>query len=273
MSLDDKQRELISFEYKREALFSATSKSDPSLDVIIKPSDGKILGVLGDDHYIIPHIEAVDRVEAALAKMNIQAEVTDFKLLNNGARLFVHYRPEGFSKDVTSGKDEVDTIYPELILRNGYDDKTVFGLEWGLYRSVCTNGARVILQGERMTKRISMGDTDIDVLMSRVETFGEKTIHQVWARIQQMFLNSNPELPIKTRAWFAEMATSKLLEAFDLELAKEEKLTADRQRKLNEWQVYNVVTNMITHQVGSYLRRRHMDMAAARHFGMSARIA
>ena len=268
--LNDKQRELISFKFNREGLFSSGSKADAGLDAIIKPSDGKILGVLDNNQYIIPHIEFIDRVETALKKMNIGAEVTEFKLLNNGARMFAHYRPEGFGKDVSTGKDEVDTIYPELIVRNGYDAKTTPGIEWGLFRTVCTNGARVVIQGERMTKRVSMGDTDIDVIMSRVQTFGEKTVHQVWARIQDMFLNSNPQLPIKTRAWFAEMASNKLLEAFDIALEQKQKAQAGHD--LNEWQVYNVVTAMITHQVGSYMRRRNMDMLAARHFRMSGEL-
>jgi len=274
--LDDKQRELISFPFHRlplkarELNLAAEYDIDPELDVIWKPSDGKILGVLEQNQYMISHLEAVDRVETALQKMNIQAEVTDFKLLNNGARLFVHYRPEGFVKNIADNRDPDDNIYPELILRNGYDEKTVFGIEWGLWRQVCTNGARVHIQGERMTKRISMGDTDIDVLMSRVQTFGEKTIHQVWARIQAMILNADPELPISTRAWFAEVATHKLLETFDVELAQ--KKTEKASQDLNEWQIYNIVTAVITHAIGSYQRRRHMDMITARRFKIAGNL-
>src|SRR5215204_5897139 len=61
------QRQLLNFESVREELLTSSGiKAD--YDLIWKPSDNKVLGMLPKDQYVISHTEAVQRLEEVLKR-------------------------------------------------------------------------------------------------------------------------------------------------------------------------------------------------------------
>lgn len=258
------QRELISFPFTREGLRSVDAQADPGLDVIIKPTDGKILGTISRTQWIMPHTVAVQKIEKAFEGAKIEAEVSSFNLLRNGARMYIHYRIPSHNFDVqpyakgAHSDIEPDILYPEVILKNGYDGDTPFGLEWGIYRQICSNGARVLAFGERQTRKILMGDIDVDVIITQMSDFLDKILADLAARITEMIFFVNPAIFTETREWLEPQLSGKLLETFDEMIATEQ--------TVNEWRAFNLVTALITHHVRSYNRRRSMELATARHF-------
>ena len=274
--LSESQKELLRFPFQRLPLRASVGSElgsewvDPELDVIWKPSDNKILGVLPKDQFIIPHVDAHDRVEAAIRKMSIDdVFVSKHQVLRNGARVFTHYRLPTFKMDIDNpqydgGDDKtVDTLIPEVILRNGYDDVINFGLEWGLYRVICENGARVMVMGHHGTPKSLMGDIDVDVIVNGVEQFLESLTKDFFGRIQEMVLNTAAELPVQTQAWLSHHLTDRLLSTYDFKVKEaQERL----QQNISEWTLFNIITNVITHEVNSYSRRRSLEQVAARKF-------
>ncbi len=264
--LTEEQKGLISFPFTRAPLITEHTEAFPvgvpsGLDAVVNNLDSKVLGVIPAGNFIVPHLEAVERVERALTEANVETDPAKLELLRNGARMFVHYRLKGFTKEVLTKDD----IIPELILRNGYDDKTPFGIEWGLFRVLCANGMRIQIAGQRAA-RTTMGEIDVKMIMSTIEQFTGTAFLALVTRIQEMAAKVSSNMLPETRDWFVERVTNNLVQEYDSQVADIEGLG----QGINQWQLFNVVTNVITYKVNSYTRRRHLEMQAAKHFNFHA---
>src|SRR5215204_1089903 len=204
------QRQLLNFESVREELLTSSGiKAD--YDLIWKPSDNKVLGMLPKDQYVISHTEAVQRLEEVLKREGLDTgtSIAKFQLLRNGARMFIHYRlPDEFKMEIDVGGNP-DKLFPEIVLRNGYDPNTPFGLEWGIYREVCSNGARMLVLGQQATRKVTMGDVDIDVMVKGVQSFIGEMLGRLTARIQAMAVTTSPNLAESTRKWLGQLMNQK----------------------------------------------------------------
>jgi hypothetical protein len=264
--LSESQRELISFPTIREKLKGQSSSLDPELDLIYKPTDHKILGVLPEKQFIVSHVDAVNRVESVLTDLKLEAAtVTDFKLLKNGSKLFAHYRlpMDGYSVD--SGEED-DTLFPEIILRNGYDGKTVFGLEYGFWRQVCSNGARVLVMGQKSSRKTQVGDVDVEVIMNGVKQFVEQIVGSIYGKVMEMTNKSAENLPTELRVWLAGHVSDKLLGKYDERIEQEDLAT------LTQWKLFNIMTWLTTHQVHAYNRQRDLNFLVAKKFNFDFKL-
>jgi hypothetical protein len=274
--ITENQRRLIDFPYTRETLLTETSQSLVGLDAIRSTSDEKVLGTFKSDQYICPHINAIDRVESAFGEMNITPEVTDFQLLKNGAELYVHYRlPPALSinlGDNIPGVPGSDVLFPEIIVRNGYNGKTMFGLEYGLFRLVCSNGARALVMGNRSTNKRYLGDIDVSVIVAGITEFCETLLVHLRNRLTIMVGNTAPELGTEVREFVVEHYSNKLINFFDqqTEYAEQEAIEAGKDG-ISEWQYYNICTFITAHMMESYARRRLSEIQIARQFHITVR--
>lgn len=261
--LTDNQKELLDFPILRERLVSP-SCSDSGLDIIVKPSDHKVLGIVPENQYILPHAAAYEKVKFSLEEANINAKVSTFQLLRNGARFFTHFRIGDAIIDV--GKDgKEDLLYPEIILRNAYDGDFTFGLEWGIWRQICTNGARALILGDKVTRKMLMGDTDVAVMVSQVKDFVKIGLPKLGDRIKEMQepitdASAARDIVEEVQHFIEPHFSNKLQERFG------GVLNESMNEPVNEWNLFNAVTNVATHDVRSYGRRRQIELAAARRF-------
>lgn len=272
--LTEKQKEILGFEYNSVPLTGQLKGDivDPELVAIYKPSDKKILGVMPSGQYLISHLEAHNRVETAIAKAGLEAKVTRHQVLRNGARVFTHYQLPTYKMDFENPQfdnadpKEPDTLIPEIIARNGYDGLLTFGLEWGLFRTVCSNGARVTVIGQRNTPKNLMGDVDVDVLVGQISEFVGLIQKDIYARIQEMIQNKSENLPAATRAWLSNLVSERMLGLYDVQV---QQLTAQH-KIMSEWTLFNILTNVITHNVTSYNRQRALEQTVAKRFQFGA---
>lgn len=266
--LEQSQRELCKFEYTRDALVGKESGANPLLDVIYKGTDNKVLGVLPTSQFIIPHDEAIERVETAIKELGIEPKIGDFKLLKNGSKLFVHYQLLRDAEKVwvdDEGKDDI--LIPEFILRNGYDGKTSFGIDYGFYRQICSNGARALVFGQRSSRRAQLGDVDVEVIMSGVKQFIAKVPEFLWTKCMKMTaLNVDLNLPVSLRAQLLGHMSNKLLEEYDVMVGNEQEKKGGN---ITEWALFNILTYLTTHRVHSYNRRRDLNQIVAKKFGFN----
>lgn len=270
------QRELINFNYSREPLLTEISNSLVGMDAIRNVSDQKVLGVFKSSQYICSHTQAVDKVESAFEEMNITPEVTDFNLLKNGANLYVHYRlPEALGIDLGEnipGVPGSDVLIPEIILRNSYDGKTTFGLEYGLFRLVCSNGMRTLVLGNKSTAKQFIGDVDVAVIVAGLREFCETMLVNLKVRITAMVANTAPELHEKVREFVVSHWSNKLISVWDsqIEYAQQEAAEAEKPG-ISEWAYFNSCTFIASHMMHSYARRRYTEMQLAKQFGLTVR--
>jgi hypothetical protein len=270
------QRDLINFEYTREPLLTQITNSLSGFDAVRNTSDEKILGVFKSDQYICSHTQAIDKVENAFSEMGITPEVTDFNLMKNGANLYVHYRmPPALSIDLGDGLPGVpgsDVLVPEVIVRNGYDGRTMFGLEFGLFRLVCSNGARALVVGNRSTNKRYLGDVDVSVIVAGIREFCETLLIHLKNRITMMVANTAPELQAEVREFVVDSWSNKLISVWDqqIEYAEQEAAEAGKDG-VSEWQMYNACSFIISHMMNSYARRRLSEIQLAKQFRMTVR--
>lgn len=266
--LEQAQRELCKFKYTRDPLRGEESGANPLLDVIYKETDDKVLGVLPTSQFIISHDEAIEKVETAIKELGIEPKIGDFKLLKNGSKLFVHYQLLRDAEKVwvdDEGRDDV--LIPEFILRNGYDGKTSFGVDYGFYRQICSNGARALVFGQKSSRKAQMGDVDVEVIMTGLRQFIGKVPEFLWAKCMKMTaLNVDINLPVQLRAQLLGHMSNKLLEEYDVKVGLEKEKKGG---EITEWALFNILTYLTTHRVGSYSRRRELQQIVAKKFGFN----
>jgi hypothetical protein len=267
------QRDLVNFEFSREPLITQMSGAPSGFDAIRNVSDGHILGVFKSNQYVCNHLMAVDKVESAFNEMGLNPEVTEFELMKNGAQLYVHYRlPDSLAIDLGDnipGVSGSDVLIPEVILRNGYEGRTIFGLEFGLFRLVCSNGARTLVLGDRASARQYIGDVDISVIVAGVREFCEVLLLNLKNRITEMVMNTAPTLQSEVREWVCSNFSNKLISVWDQQMEYAEEDAGEK--GLSEWCLYNGCTFIVNHMMNSYSRRRGMEIQLAKQFGLSVR--
>jgi len=274
--LNATQRDLVDFRFTRESLITQTSGALSGYDSIRNDSDSKILGVFKSSQHVCTHVQAVNKVEAAFGEMNLQPEITDFQLLKNGANLYIHYRlPEALSIDLGEGLPGVpgsDVLVPEIILRNGYDGRTTFGLEYGLFRLVCSNGMRTLVVGNRATAKQFMGDVDIAVIVAGIKEFCEVLLINLHNRLTAMVANMSPTLQSEVREWIISHWSNRLIGVWDSQMEYAEKEASEAGKDgVSEFQIYNACTFIITHMMNSYARRRLSEIQIAKQFNLIVR--
>lgn len=274
--LNSIQQDLINFEYTREPLLTEISRSLSGYDAIRSVTDDKVLGVFKSNQYVCSHVHAVAQLENAFTEMGIVPEVTNFNLLNNGANLYVHYRlPEAMSIDLGEGIPGVpgsDLLQPEIILRNGLDGKTTFGLEFGLFRLVCSNGMRTMVMGKKASSKAYLGDIDISVIISSVREFCEVLLINLKTRLTAMVANKAPELHERVRDFVISHWSNRLISSWDLEIENiQNQATEAGNQFISEWLYYQSCTYVVTHMMNSYARKRFAELQLAKEFGVVIR--
>lgn len=277
--ITESQRKLIDFAIEREPLITKTTGKESELDLIWNQRDGKTCGVVKNNSYIIPHLQAVQQLEDVLSSKGItECDAHKFHLTKNGAHLFIHYKlPEDYTIDLGNDlttdtpKNIRDTLVPEMILRNSYDTKFNLGIEWGLYRPVCTNGARILVIGNKVLRKLE-GKIDQEVLMTGIKTFIDQVLQTIVARIKLMVTARGATLGFNLTDWVNKHFSTKTAVIFNTELksACEEHNVKDWQ-DLSQWQLFNIATYVTTHYVRAYSRQRDLEYVVSRRFALQAR--
>lgn len=105
---------------------------DTALDALYDHGAQRVLSVLPRTRRLPLHQEASDQMTAAFAALQQPVEVTQSHYLQNGALLFRHYQLTELELDC-SDRHAAVLLRPEVILRNSYDGRTFFGLEFGCH--------------------------------------------------------------------------------------------------------------------------------------------
>ena len=218
---------------------------------VMNVETGKLLGMRSDKYRFVPHEVGLNFVEEMVIKH--AAVLGDYDvnvaLHNEGQRMKATFRFVDAKYEVR--KD--DTVNPTVEYWNSYDGSWAEKLTFGAYRLVCKNG---LLVGEKFatTRAIHVGERPEDFLLD----------------IDKAVLNFEKQADL-WKAWSDTVAKKKDIEGVLVAFpdATQEKIIAaiealgKPESAVTIWELYNVLTQISTHETKSLQSRVNMEKTIA----------
>ncbi len=256
------------FEIVREELHRGRGE-DTNYDVIYRADSGEQMGVVTRQYQLITHKEAVDFVLETLDAKKIAVGESKINLIGKGKRMDCEIHLPGMRFAVRQG-DEFD---PKIVLRNGYDGWTSFGITTGVYRLVCLNGATVFVKDSDARLKHFYKSVDFkalkEPLISSVQAIAS-TMMKGYEKLQRCEGGSHLQIILKEPT-IATKYKDKMLEDLSdyIQVKKDEKgkiLDVIALKFFSAYVLWNILTAIITHQIKSIQTRRDMSAIVARLF-------
>lgn len=213
----------------------------------------KVFDVVSPRYQLVEHAQAVDAVEAALAKY-FGAKASDLRFnirtLRNGAAIRGEVKLP--IAPIRLGKDDVNEL--TLNLGNSYDRSSPFRCELGAFRLICSNGMKVgqffgsISARHVGGERAELGDGN-DSILDQLDNIVKRAplVKEVWQKWQ--------DTPLELEEAQELMGNWELPRMYADPIFETSRWTKPR----TKWQFYNDLTHMSTHLTRSMQRRLDFD--------------
>lgn len=105
------------------------------------PQGPKIVNFCSDDYTVVPNKEIYDPLIEALEKIYKKIEVS--YSCHKDAIFNISFNFLGKAEKLA----DKDVLTPRMTIRNSYNGKVKYSIQWGIYRLVCSNGLSVPVDG------------------------------------------------------------------------------------------------------------------------------
>ncbi len=212
---------------------------------VVNPVNDYIFGIMSNRYSIFQHKDIFPIAHNILGD---NFKIRKQYLTRNGARFYVEY----VSDEVLS-IDGVDNFSPMIIAMNSYDGSLGLSFDYGYYRIVCDNGARI---GEKI---LQICVKHIGEINSRITENFIATIEISKKRLLDIFSYLYANIITKDEAIF--IAEKIFPKKYAREVVEQ---MSDVKDKLSMWELYNMMTYVTTHIVKSYETRRLLELKIAK---------
>jgi len=238
----------------------------PETKTLFDPTNGRIFSPhVTNDYRLIRHEDVVDIATAAAFSFPEYGNPTiDVAMPREGARLKVTFTFTGVSVDIDRG----DKLHPTLHAYNSYDTGWALRTAFGAFRVVCTNGMMIgkIMQKYRKEHHqgIDMDDVKQEIVTGMKALSEQQELWKAWTTVRVKsqettdllkslgLLNANGEV-IQSLAEMKEITGNgegvSVIDFVELKKTREE---------LNLWRLYNLLTQYLTHEVKSDIKRERI---------------
>jgi len=219
---------------------------------MVNPDSDHMYSIVSDRYKTVHYKDSLEMVEDALQSNSEYGKYerhVDF--MNDGGRMLAKYRLTDHAIPVGSNDD---LINPEVIVRRSYDTTWGFVLLFGAFRFVCSNGLVVGQKIVDYKHKHTLG-LDQNVLLESLKGGMDRFMKEVerWNTwLDKVTTPDDYERVMKTMD-FGERHN----EALEREVEVSSNITLNdvRTKTLNYWNFFNVLSQYITHQVPSPLRK------------------
>lgn len=221
---------------------------------LVNPDTGKLFAIVSKHYRLIRHEQAIEQIEAAIAKnpdLGRYEVVTEF--YNDAGRMRRRYVFPNISVEIEPG----DSVNPELHLLNSYDLSWPFVVLLGAFRLVCSNGQVVGKKFLYLNKR-HIYDLERIGLQEEVSTALERFTLQTdqWKEWTEQQLSPTAYDEVMKRMKFGKGA---LEEIENRMLQDAEGCDDDGYPIMTFWAFFNVLTWFITHNSVSLNHRVDLE--------------
>lgn len=253
------------FGVKREQLFRADG-TDTQYDALSREGDGHQLSVVSRGYQLVTHAEAMDFLFDQLG--GFKHETIGVDLTNEGKRM--RYELAFPEYNFTIPGDESSGV-PTVKAWNSLDKSRSFMVEFGTLRLVCSNGMTVGHNILQISQTHYMGQIDFEEIGPRIGEAIESVIEDYIGTTERLMqedakkymsglLRSFPVL-------FLNMAALDLEEFFDFTYKTvggiEKPIDWRVKRELDAYQLWQVLTAIVTHRVVGVAKRQKLDHLVA----------
>ncbi len=261
-----------------------------NLRALVNGNNGDELGIVTDKYNVFTHRQASETVKEFLEKVSLPHVTTKLSTANSGSRFFEQIAFPSLAFDPAKGfvnstaLDNFgltrDTYQPMITIKNSYD-KTL-GLSWsyGLFRIVCSNGMAVKVAEEKLSYKHNQ-ILDVEAVQEHLVANLNKSSELMFTKYVE--LNQKQGTPIladfmasSINDRFKKMVLDKLGEKVQLvtEIEDTDKgqlwTIKEIATDVSAYALYNVLTEVNTHQIGNAGERATNDETIAQLVGMVA---
>jgi len=220
---------------------------------IINPDTNDLFSIVSPKYKIVKHIDILSKVEDAIVKhIEYGAPKRTIATFENGARMQAKY----IFPDVSVNIKGADNIHPSIEIRNGYDGMWGFGVMFGAFRLVCSNGL-VIGQKELNFRKKHFNPAQQflsqDMLSDSMEAFSEKTeIWKTWAENvmeQAQIAKAMEDMDLR----------EKEVDGINNVIETSTGITLLANQVVTKWIFFNILSQYITHHVSSINRQVELE--------------
>jgi hypothetical protein len=232
---------------------------------IVDYDTDNLFSIASDEYKLVRHEEIVKQVhDACLAVPEYGIPELGISLPYSGAKMKLTVNFPEMMREVNVG----DEVIPTIVFRSSYDLQWKVRGDGGVFRKICSNGAMIPVKGKQfnyINRHISTLDLDsaINAMKETLIAFSEQNeIWKKWAETQigqEVYdeiwdaLPFSPNEKEKIEA-LPEAGTQILLPA-----------TLERE-ELTLWGFHNVVSQYVTHNIESEMRKADVEPHVAKTF-------
>jgi hypothetical protein len=234
----------VDFEVSMERLHLANGTQTPAFATVRK-DNGKVLGVVGERYTPLQNSVLFSQVETLFKNSGHRYENHGFKVIDGGRQVKANFR----FPDITlfAGSQECALT---IAVQNSFDGSLKVAFDVGFFRFICSNGVKIpLFKGSTvslMKKHTASLNLDFaqHALTESVNQIGEaRNIFTEWTRTPLTQGEGHKVLNgLVTHKAMTQRLAEGVREIWDKPTYRED---ADR----NVWNLYNSVTEHLTHQV------------------------
>jgi len=221
---------------------------------IINPETGHLFSIVSPKYRIVQHTEILEKIEETIAAHieygSFQRKILTF---DNGAKLQAKYTFPDVSVSIDNSSD---LIHPSIEVRNGYDGIWNFGVLFGAFRLVCSNGLVIgqkVLNFHKKHFNPAQFFLKQDMLSDSMEQFSEQAnIWKTWSNKVMEQAQIEHELE-------AMELREKEIEGIKTLVETSTGISLIAQQAITQWIFYNILTQYITHNVTSINRQIELE--------------
>ena len=215
---------------------------------VVNTQTGQAYSFTGKNYNLIKHEQAIEHVLSAIPK-SWGKQKNSAWLSPDGGRLSVRIQFPKASEGIQAG----DLVCPSIYLVNSYDKSWPFMVTFGAFRFVCSNGMVVGKKfGEYHRKHVGEFSQENlrEMLDNSIEMFQDEVGRwRIW--------NEKPAMPEHYENWVEALQLGKrAVETIENIVETKSGLRLDNMkiRTLSLWELFNIFTQFITHNVSENQR-------------------
>ncbi len=233
--------------------------------VIVDQATETVFGICSDLYQVIHYEDIVKMVENTVAKLPEFGKISVTpKIIGDGGKMAIKAKFEDVHYEIKKG----DVVNPQIMIRTSYDLMWKLSGTFGAFRLICSNGMTVGKVFSKFAKRHIMSLDPILLTESIQKGMGAYS-EQVglWKQWAETKLNA--------------IVYDSLWEALPFSPTEKEKIEklpeASTNLKLEDkkyreqatlWDMHSVITQFVTHEIKSEVRRADVEPLVARAFDM-----
>ncbi len=220
---------------------------------IINPETNQLFSIVSPKYKIVKHVDVLSKVEEAISKHieygRFERTLATFA---NGARMQAKY----VFPDVTVSVKGADNIHPSVEIRNGYDGMWGFGVLFGAFRLVCSNGLVIgqkVLNFRKKHYNPAQQFLMQDMLSDSMENFSEQT--KIWKSWSEQVME---QAQIAKSIEDMELR-EKEVEGINNTIETSTGITLLANQVVTKWILFNIIAQYVTHNVVSINRQVELE--------------